>query len=751
MTESNKSFLADMALDYHRRDKPGKISISPTKPLFTQEDLSLAYSPGVAEPVKEIYKDINALYEYTAKGNLVAVISNGSAILGLGNLGAAAAKPVMEGKAVLFKKFADIDSIDLELDTSDADEFINSVKHLACGFGGINLEDIKAPECFYIEDKLKDLLDIPVFHDDQHGTAIITTAGLINAAKIVGKDFKKLKIVVNGAGAAAIACLDLLVSYGIDKSNILLCDTKGVIYKGRQDGMNKWKEKYAIDTERRTLLDAMKGADVFLGLSVKGAVSREMIKSMAGKPIVFALSNPDPEITPEDVRSVSSDAIIATGRSDYPNQINNLMGFPYIFRGALDVRAKMINLEMKIAAADALADLARQVVPTEVFKANLGRKMEFGPDYIIPSPFDPRLITTIAVAVAKAAIESGVAKIKTLDINEYKAVLLSRMDPTASYMNLVFQKTTGNKRILFAEGEDLETIKAAVQIRNNLECRPVLVGRKNKIHEILTNVGENNLDSIEIINAATTDHLNQYIDFFYTKAQRLGYLQRDCNKLVKTDKNIFAACVLAAGHADSLITGNTQNYEKCFDDVSKIIGAKHEDIIFKYYSLISKERYIMVVDGGQDNWSASDMAYITLQSAGIMKNIAIQPRVAWISYKNFTRCKYAKRTDELINILDSMNLDFEYDGNICPDVALDENLKRLYPFCRLSGPANILIMPDATSTTIALKLLQQISKDAYVIGPILSGFNKGVQILQIGSSAAEIINLTAISLVEDLT
>jgi malate dehydrogenase (oxaloacetate-decarboxylating)(NADP+) len=751
MTESNKSFLADMALDYHRRDKPGKISISPTKPLFTQEDLSLAYSPGVAEPVKEIYKDINALYEYTAKGNLVAVISNGSAILGLGNLGAAAAKPVMEGKAVLFKKFADIDSIDLELDTSDADEFINSVKHLACGFGGINLEDIKAPECFYIEDKLKDLLDIPVFHDDQHGTAIITTAGLINAAEIVGKDFKKLKIVVNGAGAAAIACLDLLVSYGIDKSNILLCDTKGVIYKGRQDGMNKWKEKYAIDTERRTLLDAMKGADVFLGLSVKGAVSREMIKSMAGKPIVFALSNPDPEITPEDVRSVSSDAIIATGRSDYPNQINNLMGFPYIFRGALDVRAKMINLEMKIAAADALADLARQVVPTEVFKANLGRKMEFGPDYIIPSPFDPRLITTIAVAVAKAAIESGVAKIKTLDINEYKAVLLSRMDPTASYMNLVFQKTTGNKRILFAEGEDLETIKAAVQIRNNLECRPVLVGRKNKIHEILTNVGENNLDSIEIINAATTDHLNQYIDFFYTKAQRLGYLQRDCNKLVKTDKNIFAACVLAAGHADSLITGNTQNYEKCFDDVSKIIGAKHEDIIFKYYSLISKERYIMVVDGGQDNWSASDMAYITLQSAGIMKNIAIQPRVAWISYKNFTRCKYAKRTDELINILDSMNLDFEYDGNICPDVALDENLKRLYPFCRLSGPANILIMPDATSTTIALKLLQQISKDAYVIGPILSGFNKGVQILQIGSSAAEIINLTAISLVEDLT
>jgi malate dehydrogenase (oxaloacetate-decarboxylating)(NADP+) len=751
MTAPDKSFLAEMALDYHRRDRPGKLSISPTKPLFTQEDLSLAYSPGVAEPVKEIHKDISALYEYTAKGNLVAVISNGSAILGLGNLGAAAAKPVMEGKAVLFKKFADIDSIDLELDTSDADEFINCVKYLACGFGGINLEDIKAPECFYIEDRLKELLDIPVFHDDQHGTAIITVAGLINAAKIANKDFKKLKIVVNGAGAAAIACLDLLTAYGVDKGNIVLCDTKGVVYKGRSEGMNKWKDKYAIDTECRNLAQVMKGADVFLGLSVKGAVSKEMIKSMAARPIVFALSNPDPEITPEDVRSVSSDALIATGRSDYPNQINNLMGFPYIFRGALDVRAKTINLEMKIAAANALADLAHQVVPTEVSKANSGRKMEFGPDYIIPSPFDPRLITTIAVAVAKAAIESGVAKIKTLDINQYKASLLSRMDPTAHYMNLVFQKASSNKRILFAEGEDLETIKAALQIRDNLECRPVLVGRAHKIHEILTSIGQKNLLGIEIINAATTDHLAQYIDFFYAKSQRLGYLQRDCNKLVKTDKNIFAACVLAAGHADSLITGNAQNYEKCFDDISKVIALKHENIIFKYYSLISKDRCIMVVDGGQNNWSASDMAYITLQSAGIMKKISSLARVAWISYENFARCRYAKRTDELIGILDAMNLDFEYDGNMCPDVALDKNLKRLYPFCRLSGPANVLIMPDAATTTIALKLLQQISRRTCVVGPILSGFNKGVQILQIGSSASEIINLTAISLVEDLT
>jgi malate dehydrogenase (oxaloacetate-decarboxylating)(NADP+) len=751
MTKLDKSFLADMALAYHRRDKPGKISISPTKPLFTQEDLSLAYSPGVAEPVKEISKDINALYEYTAKGNLVAVISNGSAILGLGNLGAAAAKPVMEGKAVLFKKFADIDSIDLELDTSDTQEFINCVKYLACGFGGINLEDIKAPECFDIEDRLVELLDIPIFHDDQHGTAIIAVAGLINAARVANKDFKKLKIVVNGAGAAAIACLDLLVSYGIEKENILLCDTKGVVYQGRCEGMNKWKSKYAAKTDYRTLEQAMRDADVFLGLSVKGAVSKEMIKSMAPRPIVFALSNPDPEITPEDIRSVSSDAIIATGRSDYPNQINNLMGFPYIFRGALDVRAKTINLPMKIAAANALADLALQVVPTEVSRANSDRKMEFGPDYIIPSPFDPRLITTIAVAVAKAAIESGVAKITTLDVNQYKASLLSRMDPTANYMNLIFQKASSNKRILFAEGEDPETIKAALQIRDNFECRPILVGRQHKIHEVLISIGKKNLNDIEIINAATTDHLDQYIKFFYSRTQRSGYLQRDCNKLVKTDKNIFAACVLASGHADSLITGNVQNYEKCFQDIGRVIDAKHKDIIFKYYSLISKERYIMIVEGGQRDLSAEDMAYITLQSAGIMKNIAIQPRVAWVSYENFARCKYAKRTDELTNILDAMNLDFEYDGNMCPDVALDENLKRLYPFCKLSGPANILIMPDAASTTIALKLLQQISCSTSVFGPILSGFNKSVQILQIGSSASEIINLTAISLVEDLT
>jgi malate dehydrogenase (oxaloacetate-decarboxylating)(NADP+) len=746
---SEKFLLAEAALNYHKNGKPGKISIQPTKPVFTQEDLSLAYSPGVAAPVNEIAKDVTKIYDYTARGNMVAVISNGTAILGLGNLGAAASKPVMEGKSVLFKKFADIDSIDLEINTEDPEEFINSVKYLGYSFGGINLEDIKAPECFYIETKLKQLLDIPVFHDDQHGTAIITTAGLINAATVVEKDFKKLKIVVNGAGAAAIACLDLLSSFGIEKNNIILCDTKGVVYKGRSVGMNEWKEAYAVDTNIRTLTEAMNGADVFIGLSAKGAVSKDMVKLMAEKPIIFALANPDPEITPEEVKSVRSDAIIATGRSDYPNQINNLMGFPYIFRGALDVRAKTINLEMKIAAAYALAELARQIVPTEVSEANAGRKMEFGPNYIIPSPFDPRLITTVPIAVAKAAIDSGVAQITTLDITEYKTKLLSRINPSASYMNLIAQKASGNKKVVFAEGEDYETIKAALQIRENIGCTPILVGRESKIHSLLHEIGEKDVKGIEIANAAITENLELYTDLVYKKLQRSGYMYRDCSKLVKTDKNIFAACILESGHADSLITGNTKNYVNSFNDVSKIINSKHDELIFNYYILINQDEQIMVVDGGENELSPQELAYITKQSAKIVRSIGLKPRVALVSYENFTNCSYALRTKEAIKILDAAKHDFEYDGNMCPDVALDKRLLKLYPFCRLSSPANVLIMPNSQTTTVALKLLAKLSNNTCIIGPILTGFEKSVQIVKMGSNASEIINLAAISLVDD--
>jgi malate dehydrogenase (oxaloacetate-decarboxylating)(NADP+) len=745
-----KFLLSTAALDYHKHDKPGKLSITPTKPVFTQEDLSLAYSPGVAEPVKEIAKDINKIYDYTTRGNMVAVISNGTAILGLGNLGAAAAKPVMEGKAVLFKKFAGIDSIDLEVNTEDVEEFINSVKYLGYSFGGINLEDIKAPECFYIETKLKELLNIPVFHDDQHGTAIITAAGLINAAEIVRKDFKQLKIVVNGAGAAAIACLDLLTSFGIAKDNITLCDTKGVVYKNRKEGMNEWKAAYARDTHLRTLEDVMNAADVFLGLSVKDAVTKEMIKLMAERPIIFALANPDPEITPEEVKSVRSDAIIATGRSDYPNQVNNLMGFPYIFRGALDVRAKTINNEMKIAAAVALSELTRQIVPTEVTKANSGRTMEFGPEYIIPSPFDPRLITTIPIAVAKAAIASGVAQIEQLDFNKYKSDLLSLLDPTAKYMNLIYQKATGDKKIVFAEGEDPETIKAALQIVETIDCKPLLVGREHKIFSILEQIGEKNTTKIEIINAAITKHLDEYIDFAYKKLQRSGYLLRDCSKLVKTDKNIFAASLLAAGHADSLITGNTKSYDASFLDVSKIINAKPDEVIFTYHILVNQNQQIMIVDGGKKDLSPNEIAHITKQSAKIMHSIGLNPRVALVSYSNFNNCDYNLKNQKAMEILDAEKQNFEYDGSMCPDVALSNSLMQLYPFCKLSGPANILLMPDPQSTMIALKLLQHLSTGTHIVGPILTGFQKSVQIVQMGSNASDIMKLTAISLVDRL-
>ncbi|RYE06122.1 MAG: NADP-dependent malic enzyme [Rickettsiaceae bacterium] len=735
------------ALQYHALGKPGKIAVVPTKALITQHDLALAYSPGVAAPCLEIEKNPEDIYKYTARGNLVAVITNGTAVLGLGNLGPAAAKPVMEGKAVLFKNFADIDSIDLEVDTENIDEFINVVKHLGYSFGGINLEDIKAPDCFIIEEALKNYMQIPVFHDDQHGTAIITAAALINAVKITKRQLTDIKIVVNGAGAAAIACLDLLIHLGVTKENITLCDTKGVVYLGRLEGMNKWKANYAKTTLLRTLTQAMKGADVFLGLSVKDALSGEMIMSMAPEPIIFAMANPDPEITPEEVRKFRKDAIIATGRSDYNNQVNNVMGFPYIFRGALDVRARTINMEMKIAASKALAELATQPVPDQVYKAYPNRKMIFGPDYIIPVPFDPRLITTIPVAVAIAAIKSGVAQIDNLDIKKYKNELKSRLNPASSYMNFLFEKIQSSPQtIIFAEGEEEEIIKAAMILRDDKYAHPIIIGRLNRITAVLEAMGSNySLDGITIMNAAITPNLDKYIDFLYKKLQRVGYLYRDCARLVKTDRNIFTACMIACGDGDGMITGLNKTYYSNLEDIVKVIPQQQEHRIMSYSVLVVKNRNIIIADTSISELpAANDLVEIAIQTAKIARNMGIEPKVALLSCSNFGNSMYqnATRIREAIQILDTMHLNFEYDGEISAEVALNTDLRKLYPFCRLSGAANILVMPGLHSASISTQLLQELA-GGVVIGPILSGFSHAVQIVQMNSSAEDIVRVTA--------
>ena len=744
--EETKNINYIKALEYHQKGKPGKISITPTKSLVTQQDLALAYSPGVAAPCLEIAKNIDDIYKYTARGNLVAVISNGTAVLGLGNLGAAASKPVMEGKAVLFKNFADIDALDLEIDTNDPEEFVNAVKHLSYSFGGINLEDIKAPECFIIEEKLKNYMKIPVFHDDQHGTAIITAAGLINAAHITKRPFDSLKIVVNGAGAAAIACIELLIDLGVDKNKVILCDTKGVIYEGRQDGMNKWKELYAARTHLRTLEEAMVDSDVFLGLSSKGAVSKAMVAMMAANPIIFAMANPDPEITPEEVQSVRNDAIIATGRSDYNNQINNVMGFPYIFRGALDVMATTINQEMKIAAARALAELARQPVPEEVYKAYYGKKMTFGTDYIIPVPFDPRLITTIPVAVAKAAIESGVAKITEFNAKQYKRELESRLNPTSHYMNLLFEKiqTAEPQRIVFAEGEEEEVITAAIMMRDNGHAHPYLVGRQDKIAAVFQKIGYNlDLTGITIMNASINPNLDKYIDSLYARLQRKGYLYRDCAKLVKTDKNIFAACMVACGEADSMVTGVTKSYYSSLEDIMKVVEVKNNNRIMGYSIMIAKEHNIIIADNSVAELpNAQELVDITLQTANIAKQMGMVPKVALLSFSTFGNPmrEKANRVREAVKMLDNMELDFEYDGEMSVDVALNPHSRSLYKFCRLSGPANILIMPGLHSASISTQLLQELAGGVF-IGPIINGFEHPVQIVQMGASASEILKI----------
>ncbi len=738
------------ALQFHMQGTPGKVGMHATKPLNTQRDLALAYSPGVAVPCLEIAKNPEVAYDYTSKGNYVAVISNGTAVLGLGNLGALAGKPVMEGKSVLFKRFADIDSVDIEVSTENPDEFINCVKYLGATWGGINLEDIKAPECFIIESKLREIMDIPVFHDDQHGTAIISAAGIINALHISGKKFKDIKVVVNGAGAAGIACLELLKAMGLPHDNALLCDTKGVIYKGRTDGMNQWKSAHAVNTKDRSLADAMKNADVFLGLSVKGAVTKEMVKSMAKNPVIFAMANPDPEITPEEVHSVRNDAIVATGRSDYENQVNNVMGFPYIFRGALDVRASTINEEMKIAAAKAIAELAREHVPDEVIKAYGGREMKFGQHYIIPTPFDSRLISVVPVAVAKAAVASGVARKPIKDWDAYKLELQARRDPTANSMSLIFDKLQRKpKRMIFAEGEQPEIIRVAATWRDSGYGTPILIGKKETI---LQNMEEASVsaDGIEIYNAKISDENSKYTDYLYEKLQRNGVLRSDCARMIKNDRNVFAASMLLCGHGDAMVTGLTRGYRKSLTDVWQVVKNKKDKIVLGVSMVVSGGKTIFIADTACSELSNSEtLAQIAIQTAAKVKEMGYEPRVAFLSFSNFGSAlkTESSRIKHAVELLDGMKVKFEYDGEMTADVALNPEKMAKYPFCRLSAPANILICPGLHSASIATKLLQELG-NCNVIGPILTGFEKSVQIVTMNSSISEILNMAALAAVD---
>ena len=737
------------ALEYHKKGRPGKLEITPTTPLNSSHDLSLAYSPGVATPCLEIEKNPDAIYDYTSKGNIVAVISNGTAVLGLGNIGASASKPVMEGKAVLFKKFADIDGIDLEIDTDDIDRFVDAVSLLGPSFGGINLEDIKAPDCFIIEQRLREMMNIPVFHDDQHGTAIVTAAGIINALHLTKRDIKNTKFVSNGAGAASIACVELLKAMGAKNENIILVDRDGVIFKGRQTNMNQWKSGHTVDTKARTLKDAIMGADVFLGLSVPGSVTKEMVLSMSEKPIIFAMANPTPEIMPEEVKSVRSDAIIATGRSDYPNQVNNVLGFPYIFRGALDVRASTINEEMKIAAAHAIAELARKDVPDEVNAAYEGSNLHYGNDYIIPAPFDPRLISAVSSAVAKAAMDSGVAKKPIDDLEAYEKELAGRIDPIASILEPLKTKIKGKKiRVVFAEGEEEKTIRAALAFYNSGFGIPILIGREHRVKESMKKVDLDGLDELVIHNASLSKNNNKYIDSLYARLHRKGQLRRDCQRLINQDRNVFAASMVSEGDADAMITGVTRSFGRCFDDITKVIDAENNQSFLSMSMMVSKERTVFIGDVNiHDRPSPEQLADIASGVANTVKNLGYNPRVALLSFSNFGNPSRpsSKNIREAVNILSERKVNFEFDGEMTAEIALDFDLiKQNYPFCRLSGPANVLIMPGLLSANISFKLLQKMGGGS-VLGPLMIGGEKPFQIVQMGSTVSDLVNSASIA------
>ncbi len=736
------------ALAFHLDPTPGKWEVQATVPMTTQRDLSLAYSPGVAVPCEAIAENPETAYDYTNKGNLVAVISNGTAVLGLGNLGALGSKPVMEGKSVLFKRFADVNSIDIELDTEDPDEFCRAVRLMGPTFGGINLEDIKAPECFIIEQRLKEEMDIPVFHDDQHGTAVICAAGLLNALQISGKKIEDVKIVLNGAGAAGIACIELLKAMGARHENCIVCDTKGVIYQGRTEGMNQWKSAHAISTELRTLEEAMKDADVFLGVSVKGAVTQDMVVSMADNPVIFAMANPDPEITPEEAHEVRVDAIVATGRSDYPNQVNNVLGFPYLFRGALDIHARAINDEMKIACAHALARLAREDVPDEVAMA-YGKSLTFGRDYIIPTPFDPRLIHRIPPAVAKAGMDTGAARRPIIDMDAYELSLKSRMDPTASILRgLNARARAAQSRMVFAEGDDPRVLRAAVMYQRSGFGKALVVGRADDVKEKLQAAGLGDaVRELEVVNAANTTHLETYKEFLYKRLQRKGFDHKDIHRLAARDRHVFSSLMLAHGHADGLVTGATRKSAHVLDRINHVFDADAVHGAAGVTALLHKGRIVLIGDTLVHEWpDENDLANIAERAAAVARHMGIEPRVAFVSFSTFGYpvSERAEKMHVAPTVLDARGVDFEYEGEMTVDVALNVDQQEAYPFSRLTGPANILIVPARHSASISTKLMQEMG-GATVIGPILSGIDKQIQICSTGSTANDILNMAILA------
>ncbi|NTS64887.1 NADP-dependent malic enzyme [Sphingomonas sp. HHU CXW] len=742
---TNVQFSEREALLFHSEGRPGKIEIIASKPMATQRDLALAYSPGVAVPVRAIADDPALAYDYTAKGNLVAVISNGTAILGLGNLGALASKPVMEGKAVLFKRFADVDSIDLELATEDVDAFVNAVALLEPSFGGINLEDIKAPECFIIEQSLRERMNIPVFHDDQHGTAIICAAGLINACLLTGRKLADVKVVVNGAGAAALACTDLIKAMGVRQQNVIICDRTGVIYQGRDD-VNQWQSAHAVATDRRTLTEALAGADVFLGLSAAGALKPEMVKDMAKAPIIFAMANPEPEIRPELAKAARPDAIIATGRSDYPNQVNNVLGFPFIFRGALDVRASAINDEMKIAAANAIAELARQRVPEEVAAA-YGVQHSFGPEYIIPAPFDPRLMELVSVAVAKAAMDSGVATKPILDIDAYRQTLRARLNPTTSVLSLAYEGARAHpKRVIFAEGEEEVVLRAAIAFKEGGYGTPVLVGRDD-VHDRLAALGIANPAEYEVHNSRVSPLVPRMVDFLYGRLQRRGFLRRDCERMINQDRNTFGSVLLQLGEADAMITGITRTFAQSYREVRRVIDPKPDRTPFGIHVLVGQSHTIFIADTTvNERPTAEELADIAEQTAAVARRMGHEPRVAFLSYSTFGTPEgvFLDNIRQAVTVLDGRQVSFEYEGEMSPDVALNPKQQANYPFARLSGPANILVMPGLQSANISAKLLRELGGDD-MIGPMLIGMEKPVQIAPMTATASELMTLAVLA------
>ena len=736
------------ALEFHNSNKSGKIEIISSKPMTSKRDLALAYSPGVAAPVKAIAENPDKAYDYTTKGNLVAVISNGSAILGLGNLGAIASKPVMEGKAVLFKRFADIDSIDIEIDSQNTDEIIKSIKNISKSFGGINLEDIKAPECFIIEKTLKEKLDIPVFHDDQHGTAIITSAALINACDIAKKNLNEINVVINGAGASAMACAKLFINSGVDKNKIKMLDSKGVIYKGR-DNLNEWKNEFSTKTNDRNLSDAIKNADVFLGLSQAGVLKKEMVKNMAKNPIIFACANPDPEITPEEIEEVREDAIIATGRSDYPNQVNNLIGFPYIFRGALDVRSKTINEEMKVAAVHAIASLARERVPDEVVAAMGGERPVYGREYIIPSTFDPRLISVIPLAVAKAAIKSGVARVGIENLENYSEQLKNRLDPTVAVMQGINSQIKKNqKKVVFADGEDENNLKAAIAFKNGGLGVPILIAKEEIVKKKLNEIGYGQNFDIEIINSTNDKLRKKYTEFLFKKLQRSeGLLERDCDKLIRNDRVTFGACMVSCGDADAMVTGNTRRYSASLEKICKVVDPRPGEIMFGLNMIVNRGKTIFICDTTVIEYpDEKQLAEMAISAARVVRLFGFDPKIAFLSHSTFGQptTDRTKRISDAVELLKKKKVDFKFDGEMQPDVALESMFKELYPFSEIVGNANVLIMPSQHSAAISYKMIQSMSR-AKLIGPLLIGLGQAIEIAPLRSSTSDILNLASVA------